>query len=223
MQLLSKFTLNTALIALFIYFVIKGYRKGFVSQIFDLLTLAVALLVAWFLYTPLGEMFAIVPKSFTPFQNSILAEFFEIKINSFIWFIIVFLTTYIFLKFLAKIFNLVSKAPIISGLNRFLGVVFGIVNFIVVALIIGMVLSMPIFSDGVEAVKESKLSNIIEYSDFIMPWLEENFEEFDAIDILKKKPQQATKEDIEKIKDYLEKNELPFDKINEFIKEFNNE
>ncbi len=223
MQLLSVTTINIGLILLLIYFIIKGYIKGFISLLFNLASLLMSLFLAWFFYTPLGEMIRIIPTSFSVFQRSILSEFFSVKINSFIWFIIIFIAVFIFLKFLAKVLNIISKAPFISGINRLLGVIFGVVNFWIVSIVFAMILSLPFFTNGSELVSDSLLSYVINYSEKIVPFVEENFNELSAIDILNNKPQQASVSDIENIIKYLEKNKIPIDKINEFIKELSNE
>ena len=149
----STLILNLIIIGLFLFFLLVGYKKGFIKQLFKLVTLFVSLMVANILHESFGALFKITPKFLVPFQDTVLEQFFYVKINSFVWFIVLFIITLIFLKFLSVAFDFIAKAPVLSSINKWLGMAFGTINFVFVSYILIFVISMPIFTNGVMMVE----------------------------------------------------------------------
>lgn len=215
----STFLLNIILVAIFLFFVIRGYRKGVVTQFFTLFTLIGSIFIAWFLYKPFGMMFKVTPAYLVPFQDTVLESFFYTKVNGYVWFVVLFVIAFIFLKFLKVVFNTISKVPGINLVNKLLGLAFGVVNYVVVAFLLIYVLSMPMFTNGVSMIEHSLLNPIVTVTNNIMPSINERLAEFEVFEIMMSDTKQATVEDVENMQHYLEKNNISLDSINEFINE----
>lgn len=215
----STFLLNLILVLIFLFFVIRGYKKGVVTQFFTLFTLVGAIFIAWFLYKPFGVLFKVTPAYLVPFQDTVLEAFFYTKINAYVWFVILFIIAFIFLKFLKVVFNTITKVPGISLVNKLLGMGFGVINYIIVAFLMIYILSMPMFSNGVSMIEHSLLNPIVTVTNNIMPSIHERLEAFELFEILANETKQASVEDVENMQEYLEKNNISLDSINEFINE----
>ena len=215
----STFILNAIIIVVLIFCIYRGYSKGMINQFFNIFTLVAAVAISWFLYVPFGKLFAITPKTLVPFQGSILDSFFYEKINSYIWFIILFIIAYIFLKFLKVIFNVIAQVPGISHINQFLGIFFGLINFTLISFLMIYLLSFPVFTNGVNLIEHSLLKPVVETSNLVIPNLAERLHEFEAFNTLVKDPKQASVEDVENMRKFLEKNNVSMENINKFIGE----
>ncbi len=175
--------------------------------------------IAWFLYKPFGVLFKITPTFLVPFQDTILEEFFYTKINGYVWFIILFVGAFLLLKFLKVMFHAVSKVPGINLINKILGAVFGFINFIIISFIMIYFLSMPMFTNGVSLVEHSLLKPMVDISNTIAPRVVERLEDIEILNELSNDPKQASVEDVEHMQEYLEKNNIKIDNIEQFIKE----
>lgn len=215
----STFILNIILVVIFIFFVFRGYRKGVITQFFMLFTLVGAIFIAWFLYKPFGALFKITPAFLVPFQDTVLEQFFYTKVNGYVWFIILFVIAFIFLKFLKVVFNTISKVPGLSLVNKILGMAFGVVNYVIVAFVMIYIISMPIFTNGVSMVEHSLLNPIVQMTNKIVPTINNRLTEFEVFDILMSDAKQATIEDVENMQHYLEKNNISVENITQFINE----
>ncbi len=225
MELLSNstFILNVIIIGFLLMFLIVGYKKGAIKQFFNLFSLMMALLFAWIFYIPFGKLFAISPKTIVPFQSTILQDFFYVKVNQLLWFVILFIAGFIFMKFLSVVFNFVSKVPGINLLNKVGGLFFGLINFVVVAFITIFFLSMPIFTNGANLINNSLLSPILNISEKVVPSVVNNLEQYELYSFITNKPNQASVEDVSKLRDYLEASGLSLDEISKFLWEIENE
>ncbi|NLY62665.1 MAG: CvpA family protein [Erysipelothrix sp.] len=213
----SALIMNLIVLALFIFFIGVGYRKGLISQVFNLFTLLIAFFIANFLYDGFGLVFKITPTFLVPFHDTVLEGFFYYKINSFVWFIIIFVISFIFLKFLKVIFVGFSKVPGISAVNKLLGAGLGFINFLIASFIIIYIASMPIFTNGISLIENSGFKYVSSTIDLIVPMVGERLETFGSIENLITMPNKASLEDIENLKEYLEANEITDDIIKRFL------
>ena len=219
----STLVLNVIVISLFIFFVGLGYYKGFVKQVFNFVSLLVAFLVATFLYEAFGMLFKITPKFLVPFQDTILKDFFYTRINGYIWFVVLFIIAYIFIRFLSIIFNLIAKAPLISQVNKLLGAALGVLNFALSCVIMVFVISMPMFTNGPAMVDSSLLKPVVSLVDVLIPPLAEQLEQFNLIDLFTTLPKQASVEDVQAMQHYLEEQNVPMADIEQFLESIINE
>lgn len=222
MEILNNSTLilNLILVSILAFYLIRGYTKGFVTQFFGFFSLIVSIVFAWFLYLPFGKLFPVTPKAFVPFQDTILDVFFYEKVNALVWFVILFVIGVIVMRILKGVFNVVSKVPGISLANRVLGMVFGFINFVIISYIAIYLLSLPIFSNGNDLINRSLLNTIVKVSDTVSPMIVDKLEVNQILEIFES-TEQASVEDVEKMQEYLKKNNISLDEMNEFLMEIN--
>lgn len=214
--------INLSLVVLLTFYCIRGYKKGFVIQFFGLFSIVLSAFIAWFLYLPFGKLFPITPKSTVPFQETILQSFFYEKVNSMVWYVIIFFISFIVLKILKHVLNIVFKVPGLSFINRITGVLIGLVNTVAISFLMIYALSLPIFTNGPAYIERSLLNNVVTITNVVSPYIIESLEKtqiFEAVE----SSEQASVEDVIKMQEYLEKNKISSPEINEFFKEINND
>lgn len=220
----SGLMINILLIFILIFLVYKGYRKGFITQIVGMFSLLLAGVVAWFLYLSFGKLFKIVPTTMVPFQNTTLHEFFYTKINSMLWFVIIFIVAFIIIKFITKVLDVISKAPLINIVNRIFGVAFSLVNFILIVWLLVFALSTPLFANGDKIIERS----FLKYNQPLLQQVDKlisnhPIEQLQATQQIIKTPEQANEEDILSMQNWLVKNKVSLKDITKFFKEIRNE
>lgn len=216
--------INIGLILILLFLMYKGYKKGFITQVVGLFSLLAAAIIAWILYVPFGSLFKVVPKTMVPFQNTNLHEFFYTKVNAMLWFIIIFITAFIIIKFVTKILDLISKAPFINLVNRVLGLAFSLINFILIVWLLIFALSTPLFTNGDEVIENSLLKYnqpLLERLDSIV--LNKPIEQLKATQQIIKMPNQASEKDILNMQDWLVKNKVSLSDVSDFFKEIKGE
>ena len=216
--------INIGLILIVLFLMYKGYKKGFITQVVGLFSLLAAAIIAWILYVPFGSLFKVVPKTMVPFQNTNLHEFFYTKVNAMLWFIIIFITAFIIIKFVTKILDLISKAPFINLVNRVLGLAFSLINFILIVWLLIFALSTPLFTNGDEVIENSLLKYnqpLLERLDSIV--LNKPIEQLKATQQIIKMPNQASEKDILNMQDWLVKNKVSLSDVSDFFKEIKGE
>ena len=172
------YIIDGVLILIILINAIKGLIKGFLDSVLSLVSTGLALAVSVFSSKYLA---GIINKIFD-LENTIIKEIggadgvfkvFGIEFKNpdiakfCVWLITAiatFLLTKLVILILAKIFEKVAKAPVISGINRVLGLVFGIVKGGVVAVILiaiaSVVTQLPVIGSKVsDKIAETKVTS----------------------------------------------------------------
>lgn len=167
MDIGSNFILyiNIGILILFIALIIIGYSKGFLLQLLSLLYTIASLTAAWFLSPVLAEKYPIIHLDKINSEYKLISEFLHLDniINVVIYFIIIFFVLKLIYIILSVILKGVNKIPVVGKLNKVLGAMLGCVNAILISVLIGMLLTLPIFKNG----KEIKDKTVLKYTDGI--------------------------------------------------------
>lgn len=219
----SYLIVNIFLIVFLIYSVNKGYKRGLVLQILGLFSMLIAATIAWVFYIPFGSLYAVLPKSLAPFQNTNLSSFFYEKSNAFLWFVIIFLLAFFIIKLLAKVLNIITKTPGINFINRMLGVVFSLINYTLIVGFLIFVLSLPFFKEGNQIIDNSYLRYNEEIINQVQPLIIKPLKQLQSTQKIFTKPRQASTQDIENMQNWLIDNRVTTDEVKEFFKEIIND
>lgn len=219
----SFIILNIILVGGFILIVSKGYKKGLVNQVFGFFSMFLAGLIAWIFYLPFGKLFKIMPQSLAPFQDSVLSRFFYQKTNAFLWFIIIFAVAFIIIKFINKVFSIISKAPIINKINQILGLGLSLINYVIFIILLVFGLSLPVFSNGSEVIDGSILKYKDQGKKMLLPILQKPLELLQSTQSVIRTPKQATVGDVENMQKWLLNNKLNEEEVRMFFKEIKDE
>lgn len=152
---------NVIIILIAILCAYIGYREGLVSAIINLVGSIAAIYVAWLIAPILSGFVNIVPRSLAPLQdNTLMASAAYQFVNEAAWFIIAFIILKIIVFLLSMIAKDIHKIPgfhLISGIT---GAIFETALAIVWVLVICVVLSLPIFTNGTDVINNTWLGDI---------------------------------------------------------------
>ena len=137
--------IDVAIMAIYVLFVLIGYKNGLMLQVVDLLFNILAIFFAYFISPILAAHFPIVKMDevYTALKINVL-------IDVFIYCVIVYVLLRILYMFIKPLFKSVSKIPLIGFLNKLGGFLFGIVNATILMLVISLLLTTPLISNGNE-------------------------------------------------------------------------
>ena len=149
---------DVVILILFSLFVYNGYKKGFIKSVYSILSLvATIILVSIFKDTfvkaisesPIGVAIGefVVGNS----EDAALAPIYSQGIVYLVSVIIFYILIRFVLRFTLTIINSIASLPIVSSLNKFLGLVLGIVIAIVwIVVIVGVLSTIPKASKYIE-------------------------------------------------------------------------
>lgn len=148
--------INIILVLIYIIFAIIGYKNGLMVQIIDLIFNFLAIFAAYFISPILASHFPLVTMEeiYTKLNINRI-------IDTLIYCVIVYVILRIFYIFIKPVFKSVSKVPLIGFLNKVGGFLLGIVNATFIMLALGLLLTTPLFSNGIEV----KKGTFLKYND----------------------------------------------------------
>ena len=133
--------IDIVILLLYVLFLFKGIRNGFVYQLVTFILLIASLGVAWFASPVMASNFKLI--DIKEINNSIInVSSIETLINTITWFIIITIICIVLFIVIRIISKKVSKIPVIGLVNRILGGIFGIVNATIVVCLLSIVLSI---------------------------------------------------------------------------------
>ncbi len=178
-------------IALFLIFMIIGYKKGFFYELLSLVYTALSCLGAWFLAPIFANLYPIIKLKNITTEIEIINKFVDLEavLNSIVYFVIVFLLFKLLYIILVALFKGVNKVPVVGKLNKFFGLLVGVLNAAIVSLLLSMLLTLPIFKNGNEIINGTVFKYVNKYSETILSYTIDNInldhmkEQFDSFDV----------------------------------------
>ena len=176
---------------IYLFFILIGYKKGFLFELVSLVYTAASAAIAWFLAPVFAGMFPIVILSNTNTEAELISKLVNIDAisNTVIYFVLVFLLLKLFYLFIAFVLKGMNKLPVIGKFNKILGGIFGIINATIVTIMLSMLLNLPIIENGTEIKKNTFFKYINEYSNIALNYIVENVDldsikaKFDSFDV----------------------------------------
>lgn len=161
--------INIALILVYAFYIIRGYRKGLLAQLLSIVGMLAALILAWLLAPQLAHAVPLIPSNLDLFSAPFIGEsLFQIS-NSVVWYVIVFVVVNIIMTFVVKpAAKTIHAIPIANLLNHIAGALFGIIVPTILALVATFVLSSPLFVNGRSVVEASLLNPLTNISDIVL-------------------------------------------------------
>jgi uncharacterized membrane protein required for colicin V production len=136
-----------------------GLKKGFLLQLFELLSLGIALLFATTLMPWASERWMLINIQNTSVNVSILNSMLQ-SANQIVWFFILFAIGSILMLFLIPLVKVISKLPLLKPINSLFGSLFSLLGSWIWLFVISLVLLLPWFSFGPTMVNTTWLSPI---------------------------------------------------------------
>lgn len=215
--------INPLIIGLGLLFLYFGYKQGFLLQLYQLLSMFVSLFLAWLLSAPFANLFTLYQVDLGDLSGSPVEAALNRQINTVLWFIIIFIVVSILIALFRPIVKAIGKLPIISTVNGFFGLVFGFVRYWIWMLILLLILSFPLISNGNDVVEQTWLRYIKEANGVILQMVMEPFEENEALQQWFSNGELSEEQEFS-LRKWLEKQGLSEEDITEFLEGvFNNE
>lgn len=148
--------INILVAIILLYSLIKGYKKGFIYEIVNLIYTILTFLIAWFIAPVLANILPLI-KLGSPYDLLGI----EPIINTVAYYAIVVIIFKLLGFFIMPLFNSLSKLPLLGSLNKLLGLCLGFINASIIIVAISILLNMPLIKDG----KEIKENTIFKYVD----------------------------------------------------------
>ena len=152
--------LDILIVIIIALYVISGYQQGFVYKLVCFLASILSGIALWFLSKPVAQAIELYPKEHITLENDIAMLFGYDILNQIFVFIALFLIVQVLFMFLKPIAKLFQKIPIVSFINRILGMVFGFAQALLILIAITILLSLPLVKDGEQLIEQSSLKYI---------------------------------------------------------------
>ncbi len=173
--------ITPVLIVWLILTLLVGYKRGLLIQLYNLLALVAAILFAWILSEPFAKVFTLVKPNIEFFNQTAIEELVLIRINAAIWFVILYIAISILIMLGRPLVKTIGKIPGVKTVNSVFGAVFALVGYYITILILILLLSTPLISNGQQVIEESGLSAVKQYSSVFFEFINHRIEENAAI------------------------------------------
>lgn len=209
--------INAFLVALLLLYLLLGYNQGFLVQLINLLGFVTALFIAWLLAPAFSRLFPLLPANFSPFGDTILKEFFYGKINGVVWFIIILIVMLVLIHLLKLVVKQLSKVPVISFVNKMLGVGLGLLRYSIIVLLIIFLISSPLVKNGQAIIEATWLQPIQKVSEPVFNLIGESVADLAILQDFINDPKQLSAEQLESFVNWLSKNGINEKQILDFL------
>lgn len=152
--------LNILTIAIFILFLIRGWKRGIVRELLALAGTVLTFYFSWTFGKVLAEHISIMPASWNPFNETALGDTAAMFMNRVIWFLIVFILLRIIFSLIDKAIKKLHHIPVIHTVSGIAGAIMAGIEACIVCLVVCIVLCTPLFKNGANTVSSSYLGVI---------------------------------------------------------------
>ena len=173
--------INPLLIVMLALLVLQGYRKGLISKLLSSISFLVIVIVGWNLAPTFSSVFQILPRSFAPYQETPLADFFYSYTNQILIFVVIVVVSSVVIFLLKPITEIFTKVPGISFINATLGAFFGVMEMALLSFVFLFVLHSPVILNGQEVMNQTFFRQINHLQERVFTIGSDVMMEFDAV------------------------------------------
>lgn len=153
--------INIAVVVLYLFFIARGAKKGFLLQILSTFGTILSFLAAWRYCGFAARYYKLWPENLNPMGNTpVVKDAVYIYLNEIAWFAALFVILLLLFKILEKLVRGISDLPVIKEISELLGGILGAVAATVWIVVISTVMRTPLFENGIEAVDQTALGII---------------------------------------------------------------
>ncbi|RHW33428.1 CvpA family protein [Lysinibacillus yapensis] len=139
--------LDILLLICFAASILLGLKRGFIVQAIHLVSIFVALIVAYIYYKPLADKFVLwIPYPGVSEDSSMMLMLDALNVDQtfyrIIAFAVIFFAVKLALQILGSIFDFLTYLPVLNSVNRLLGAVLAFIEFYLILFIILYVLAL---------------------------------------------------------------------------------
>lgn len=214
--------LNIAIIAVLLLSLYSGYRDGFIVKALGCLGFIVIGVTSWYIAPIVSDKINIFPESLTPLSGSFLGPYFYDTLNKYATFFCLFILLSLLILLIKPICKGIGSIPIIAEVNKLLGVLFGLLQGIILMIVITLVFRTPIFSNGNSVIEHSVLKTMNGLTDSVMFFLKDPMAEWESIQKLLTPSSELNADDLEKIKIWMREQNLDESQMQELLNQLRN-
>lgn len=209
--------LNGVFIIWFLLTLARGYRRGLLLMIVDIVGTFVALFAAW-VFAP---VFVRIYQFVKPVGAGLVSidQLITQQINRLIWFFILFIIAKILLLFVTPLASAISKIPLVKQVNSAVGGVFSIAHFALQMLLLIYFLSFPIIKNGQDIIDNTWLASYSRISEPVLDKFEDSYTKNEAIQNLINHRSLSDKQE-EELADWLQEKGINELEIKEFLNNY---
>lgn len=211
--------INIVVIALIGLFAYSGYRQGLILKALGCVGFVLCGFVAWILSSPFSKLLHLYPRDMTPMIGTIVEPIFYDTLNRVLVFVILFLILSVFILFMKPILNFFGKLPLIKEMNVLAGCAVGALQGLIAVMVMSFVFSTPLFANGTKVIDQSLLRPADVLTKGILFLFEDHMEELQSVQKIVTPSTILSEEDMEHIKTWLLRYDLPENQIDAFINE----
>lgn len=211
--------LNIAILLVLVLFAYSGYKQGFLCKVVGCLGFLICGILAWPLSSLLAKLLHLLPADLAPMKDTVAGPIFYDSINRILVFLLIFIVFSIIILILKPLAKVVSSLPIIAQINALLGIVFGMLQGLVIVMIASFVFSTPLFANGSRVIEGSFLKPIGAATETMLFFAQDHLEQLKAVQKIVTPSTILSEEDLAHIKDWLLSNNLEESQINAFLTE----
>lgn len=146
-------------IVFFVFMAILGYIRGFITRLYDFVSLIIVILLSYWLAKPFSSAFQIYQYN----QADVIASTIGQTVNQIMVFCIIFMILFIIKKIIGFILKptlkgLLHKFSMTATVDSILGLLLSVVESIVLSYIVVLLLMTPIYPKGQEMIDETILA-----------------------------------------------------------------
>ncbi len=208
------YLINPLLVLLFLFVIYRGYKRGLILQVVDLVGTVVSLFAGWLFSEPLSRALPIFKNAGIGINS--IDEAISHQLNRLIWILIIFAIIRLLLLLVTPLASAISKVPVIKQVNSSVGGIFSIVMFAVKIFILTFLLSLPLVKNGSEIVEKSWLSYVEPLSEPVFESLDETLKANDALQSILMKQELSEKQNQDML-DWLQSQNFTRNEIEEFL------
>ena len=206
--------INPILVLWFLFVIYRGYKRGLILQVVDLVGTVVSLFAGWLFSEPLSRAFPIFKNAGIGINS--IDQAISHQLNRLIWILLIFVVIRLLLLLVTPIASAISKAPVIKQVNSSIGGVFSVVMFAVKLLLLTFLLSLPLVKNGQDIITNSWLSYVEPLSEPVFESLDETLKANDALQSILMKQELSEKQNQELV-EWLQSLNFTRNEIEEFL------
>ncbi|CAM3611672.1 CvpA family protein [Erysipelothrix urinaevulpis] len=209
--------INGALIIWFLIVVARGYTRGLLLMIVDVVGTFVALFAAW-VFAP---VFVRIYQFVKPVGSGLVTidQMVTQQINRMIWFLLLFIIAKLLLLLVTPLASVISKIPLVKQVNSAVGGIFSVVYFSFQVLLLIYFLSFPVVKNGQDIINKTWLSKVVELSEPVLEVVNKTLTQNEAIQSLVNH-QSLTDQQQEELALWLQKKGFNEIEIKEFLNNY---
>lgn len=211
------YILNIIVIALLALFAYSGYRQGLLLKVIGCIGFVVVGFLAWFLSSPLGKLLHLLPANIAPMEDTIVGPIFYEMINRMVVFVVLFVLFSIVIILMKPILKTLGKLPVVHQVNTVLGTIFGFVQGVIMVMIITFVFATPLFANGSKVITGSFLSPVYQLTESALFFAEDTLGELQSVQKIVTPSTMLTETDVENIRSWLLRFDLPENQVDAFL------